>query len=119
MASSVPSTDDFIESFPIQPTKLIDQPDYSSLTTLRNEFKQNAASIPSNRGGGAHGYLGLTLSAALYDSLVPCKPFTIPPTPEPNPSSPLQPPQPRSAHYSVATPNKCVNGVSTPTSTML
>jgi hypothetical protein len=77
MASSVPSTDAFCESFPIQPTKVPGQPTYDSLTRLRNELKQNAASIPSNRGGGSHGYLGTVMSATMYDTVAPNQPFTL------------------------------------------
>jgi hypothetical protein len=78
MTSSVPTTDDFIDSFPIQPAKITGQPDYASLTALRNELKQNAASIPCDHGGGAHGYLGVTVSALLYETIALGNPFTIP-----------------------------------------
>jgi hypothetical protein len=85
MTSSVPSTDAFIESFPTLPSKIVGQPDYASLTLLRNELKQNAASVPSNRGGGIHGYLGTVMSAAMYDTIAPGTPFTIPAYPGPQP----------------------------------
>ena len=77
MASSVPSTDAFIESFPLQPAKVTGQPTYDSLTRLRNELKQNAATVPSNRGGAAHGYLGAVMSSTMYETVAPGHPFTI------------------------------------------
>jgi hypothetical protein len=82
MASSIPSTDAFTESFPIQPNKVPGQPTYDSLTCLSNEVKLNAASVPSNHGGGSHGYLVTVVMSAtttMYDMTVaPGQPFTIP-----------------------------------------
>ena len=77
MTSSVPSTDHFLESFPIQAGKIIGQPTYDTCSHLRDELKQNAAAVPSNRGGGAHGYLGIVMSASMYDTVAPRQPFTI------------------------------------------
>jgi hypothetical protein len=85
MTSSVPSTDHFLESFPIQAGKIIGQPTYDTLTHLRDELKQNAAAVPSNRGGGAHGYLGIVMSASMYDTVAPGQPFTIVNYPGPQP----------------------------------
>jgi hypothetical protein len=78
MTSSVPSTVDFIGSFPIQPIKITGIPTYATLTLLRNELQQNAATIPSNRGGGANGYLGTIMSGPMYETIAPGQPFTIP-----------------------------------------
>jgi hypothetical protein len=78
MTSSVPSTVDFIGSFPIQPMKITGMPTYTTLTLLRNELQQNAATIPSNRGGGSNGYLGTIMSGPMYDTIAPGQPFTIP-----------------------------------------
>jgi hypothetical protein len=88
MTSSVPSTEAFIESFPLQPGKVSGQPTYATLTHLRDELKQNAAAVPSNRGGGAHGYLGLVMSATMYDTVAPGEPFTIVNYPGPQPILP-------------------------------
>ena len=89
MASSVPSTDAFTDSFPLQPSKISGQPTYSSLTSLRNELKQNAASVPSNRGGAAHGYLGTIMSSTMYDTVAPGQPFTIANYPGAQPTIPI------------------------------
>jgi hypothetical protein len=88
MTSSVPSTKDFIESFPLQPGKVTGQPTYNTLTCLRDKLKQNAAAVPSNRGGGTHGYLGIVMSATMYDTVAPGQPFTIVNYPGPQPVLP-------------------------------
>jgi hypothetical protein len=86
MTSSVPSTEHFLESFPIQAGKIVGQPTYATLTDLRDELKQNAAAVPSNRGGGAHGYLGIVMSASMYDTVAPGQPFIIVNYPGPQPN---------------------------------
>jgi hypothetical protein len=91
MTSSVPTTEHFLESFPIQAGKIIGQPTYNTLTNLRDALKQNAAAVPSNRGGGAHGYLGLVMSALMYDTVAPGQPFTIVNYPGPQPVIPVPP----------------------------
>ena len=78
MTSSVPSTVDFIGSFPIQPIKITGIPTYATLTLLRNELQQNAATIPSNRGGGGNGYLGTIMLGPMYETIAPGQSFTIP-----------------------------------------
>jgi hypothetical protein len=85
MTSSIPSTEDFIESFPLQPGKVTGQPAYNTLTRLRDELKQNAAAVPSNHGGGAHDYLGVVMSATMYETVAPGQPFTIVNYPGPQP----------------------------------
>lgn len=59
------NTIDYIKTFFVYPelTKIHDRPTYESLKTLKNELKGNAASVRSNLGGGAHGHLGLVLTA--------------------------------------------------------
>ena len=86
MTSSVPSTVDFIGSFPIQPMKITGMPTYATLTLLRNELQQNAATIPSNRGGGSNGYLGTIMSGPMYDTIAPGQPYTIPAYPGAQPT---------------------------------
>jgi len=78
MTSSVPSTVDIIGSFPLQPVHITGIPTYATLTLLRNELQQNAATIPSNRGGGGNGYLGTIMSGPMYETIAPGQPFTIP-----------------------------------------
>jgi hypothetical protein len=87
MASSVPSPESFIESFPNSIPKLEGTPDFESLSTIRHLIKANAATVPSNNGGGQHGYLGISTSSAIYATISPTA-FTIPPNPGPQPILP-------------------------------
>ena len=88
MTSSVPSTVDFLGSFPIQPVKITGLPTYNTLTLLRNKLQQNSATVPCNRGGGSNGYLGTIMSATMYDTVAPGQPFTIPLYPGAQPNVP-------------------------------
>ena len=47
-------------------TRIVGKPTNSSIKLLLKEVYANARAIPSTRGGGAHGHLGLVLSAADY-----------------------------------------------------
>ena len=47
-------------------TKIIGKPTNTSLQVLKRQLYDNAASIPSRRGGGAHGHLGIVLAADRY-----------------------------------------------------
>ena len=58
-------------------TKINGEPTFDSLRKLHNELKINAQTIPSTRGGGAHGHLGLVLSAVDYQ-LITLQPFIRP-----------------------------------------
>ena len=53
--------------------KIHGEPNYMKLKILHDQLKANAASIPSDLGGGANGHLGLVLTAPQYTylSLVP------------------------------------------------
>ena len=62
-----------------------EEPTYNELVAIRNALKQNYASIPTQLGGGAYGYLGGLLSAEEYELLAPGTPFTAPPHPGPQP----------------------------------
>jgi hypothetical protein len=53
-------------------------PDFTSLTKLRKQIKDNATSIRTSAGGGAHGYLGIILSPADY-ARISNIPFVTPP----------------------------------------
>jgi hypothetical protein len=44
-------------------TKILGKPSNTSLQVLKRQLYDNAASIPSRRGGGAYGYLGIVLDA--------------------------------------------------------
>lgn len=90
MAPTVPTPEEFLASFPLPAAKIEGTPTYESLRELRDTLKINASSVPSSRGGGAHGYLGLVLSSPLYATIDPT-PFNIPNNPG------LQPIIPRNA----------------------
>jgi hypothetical protein len=47
-------------------TKILGKPSNTSLQVLKRQLYKNAASIPSRRGGGAHGHLGMVLDADRY-----------------------------------------------------
>ena len=73
MASTTPpSPEALIESFPnTSPPTILGEPTYMQLAKLRNALKANAASVPSTRGGGANGYLGIVVSDAVYATIAP------------------------------------------------
>lgn len=87
MTSAVPTIEDYLESFQQLP-KIEGTPTYESLTTIRDILKANAASVPSTRGGGANGYLGLVVTAASYNMIAPGTPFDRPPFPGVQPNIP-------------------------------
>jgi methylthioribose-1-phosphate isomerase len=87
------SPDHMIASLPIQRlTKSVGRPNYFTLKPLRQEIKENAASIASLSGGGLNGHLGLVASAASYanESATPyvraVKPGVQPVYPNANPT---------------------------------
>jgi hypothetical protein len=61
--------EEFFASFPVQPTKITGQPAYDDIRQLRTVIYHNAASIPSERGGGQHGHLGMVMNDAIYATL--------------------------------------------------
>ena len=86
-ATSVPSPKTFIDSFPNQLPKIDGLPDYNSLTEARSLLKANAATVPCNCGGGANGYLGIVVSAAVYATISNVA-FALPHNPGPQPIIP-------------------------------
>jgi len=64
-------------------TPIHGEPTYKSLTVLFNQLKANARSVRSSLGGGQHGYLGLVLSPAIYNTIAPNTPFQYPVHPGP------------------------------------
>jgi hypothetical protein len=87
MASNVPSIESFIESFPNRLPKIQGLPTYDSLVETRRLLKENAATIPSLRGGGNNGYLGIVVSDAVY-ATIHATPFDLPDNPGPTPVIP-------------------------------
>jgi hypothetical protein len=88
MSSTVSTPEAFIESFPATPVKIEGQPNYDSLSALREVLKQNAASVSTDRGGGQHGYLGIILSDAMYATIAPNDAFVRPAAPANTPTIP-------------------------------
>ena len=52
-------------------TRIVREPSTATLITLLNEVKSNAMSVHSDLGGGENGHLGLVVSPATYQTLVP------------------------------------------------
>ena len=67
--------------FPVL-SKIIGEPTYEMLLLVLNELKANAQTVHSTLGGGAHGYLGLLVSAPQY-ALISGTPFVMPLFPPP------------------------------------
>jgi hypothetical protein len=79
------SVESFIESFPhpiIPPIEGL--PTYESITDITRLLNTNAASIHSELGDGQLGHLALTISPAVYATLLAI-PFVAPPNPGPVP----------------------------------
>eukprot|EP00957_Ditylum_brightwellii_P175579 13368682-Ditylum_brightwellii.AAC.1 len=45
------------------------EPDYAAINTIMQQLYENAATIPSSLGRGAHGHIGLVMEPTLYFSL--------------------------------------------------
>ena len=79
--NTVTTVEKYIETFPL-PTlsRITGTPTYEGLKTLNEELNANAASIVTTRGGGAHGYLALTVSTTVYATLsnTPFEPPILP-----------------------------------------
>ena len=75
---SAPAVINYRDAFPIPDlTRIIGIPTFETLHQLANELKQNASSVYSNLGGGAHGHLGLLLSPQMY-ALISNVPYNRP-----------------------------------------
>ncbi len=71
-SNMAPSPDALIESFPATSLPRIEgEPNYDSLALAKDVLKGNAASVPTIRGGGTNGYLGIILSDAAYATVDP------------------------------------------------
>ena len=61
---------DYSRLFEVQDVpKIHGEPDYESITKLKDILKANASRITSELGGGGHGHLGLILSALEYGAV--------------------------------------------------
>ena len=64
------TVDKLIEAFPIQVlTKIAGVPTYQTIKVINDELSKNAATIPTTRGGGALGHVGITVSPTIYATL--------------------------------------------------
>ena len=59
---------DYISTYFENPTlsKIHGEPTYNTLRKMKNELMRNAASVPTDLGGGANGHLGLLLTPTEY-----------------------------------------------------
>jgi hypothetical protein len=88
-ASPLPSLDALIESFPTPSLPIVQgEPTYPQLAAILQTLKANAASIPSNAGGGANGHLGIFVLTAVYATIAPGNPFLPPTMPPQHPTIP-------------------------------
>ena len=86
--ATAPSIDSILESFPYPNIPPIQgQPTYQSIADLTKTACENAASVPSVSGGGAHGHLGIVLSDAQYTALTGVA-YNPPVDPGPTPTIP-------------------------------
>eukprot|EP00957_Ditylum_brightwellii_P043909 3329945-Ditylum_brightwellii.AAC.1 len=67
MARTAPSTEETLADF-LQPTlpKVSGEPTYETIHIIHKILQENAASINSNAGGGAHRHLALVLTPGHY-----------------------------------------------------
>ena len=87
LTSSVKYKDSYFEH-PVL-TTIHRESTYETLHHLKNELKANTSSVPTNLGGGNHGYLGMVLTQAEYHRILPNNPLIRPPNPGvlvPNPN---------------------------------
>ena len=88
MTSSIPTVEAIKEGFPyLTIPKQTGEPNYESIHAVHKLIKANAASIPSEFGGGRHGLLCLVLSPTVYQHVTghafvrPVNPGTTPTIP--------------------------------------
>lgn len=86
------SSIDPIDLFPhpeLTPIPADTVPDFASLKIIHRQVNANAMTIPSTRGGGAHGHLALVIPAADYALIPGTIPWVDPVHPGPNPVYPV------------------------------
>ena len=67
---------------------IVGAPNYESIKELHLKLNENAIKVHSNLGGGALGYLGITVEPAIYTTLS-ATPFQTPPNPGATPVFPV------------------------------
>ena len=80
MTTTINKVNDFLEAFLNKIIKHTGQPYYEILNNIKTALKRNFATVPCTLGGGAHGYLGVILTAVEYAAATPVNtpPFTDP-----------------------------------------
>jgi hypothetical protein len=82
MTATAASPESMIESFPNRHIpKIVGIPTYASISEVKASLAQNAATLPTTRGGGMHGYLGMVLSAPVYHTVTGGQVFVLPANP--------------------------------------
>ena len=82
MTSTAASPEAMMESFPNRHIpKIVGIPTYESISAVKTALAQNAVSIPTTRGGGNHGYLGMVISAPVYHTVTGGQVFNLPNNP--------------------------------------
>ena len=72
------SADDIVSKFPVKTLPTITgEPDYATINQMVQTLYGNAASLSTTSGGGAHGHIGLIMTAALYATLT-ATPYVVP-----------------------------------------
>src|SRR5210317_1278200 len=80
MAASAHSIEAIIARF--EPaTHVSNPPLYEEISELRKVIQRNATKICTNRGGGRHGHLAITMTTAEYATIAPGTPFDEPQAP--------------------------------------
>ena len=62
-------------------SRIVGEPTLGALLTLRNQIKANAQTVETTLGGGAHGHLGLVVSAIVYEAIDGTVPYERPQLP--------------------------------------
>jgi hypothetical protein len=76
------------ENFPHKTiAPIVGQPTYDAIKELHMKLNENAVKVYSNLGNGSLGYLGVTVTPAIYNTLSP-QPFVNPPNPGTSPVFP-------------------------------
>jgi hypothetical protein len=95
------SSNDFkiTENFPHKTiSPIVGQPTYEAIKELHMKLNENAVKVHSNLGNGLLGYLGITVTPAIYNTLS-AQPFVSPPKPGASPVFPTKPQVPRSQTF--------------------
>jgi len=80
MATATTSIEAIIARFEPAP-HVSNPPQYEEISELRKVIQRNATKIRTNRGGGRHGHLAITMTAAEYATIAPGTPFDEPQAP--------------------------------------